>query len=166
MFAKQGAFIVAALLFGVEATTTTKSSLRGQVDKAETANGSRNLESCPNRPDLVNLSMNRPTTQSSTWPHEHRGDMLTSENAVDGDINTMQHTFGEGDTNWWRVQLEDGASVDEVTLYKRVDCPSCLNRYKKFYVTLKKDGVVVAEHYQEDLMEDGMKISFCAEEAD
>ena len=93
------------------------------------------------------------------------GMMLTSDKAVDGEFFGMQHTYGQGSPNWWRVELEDGASVDQVTVYKRGDC--CDNRYYDFYVTLKKNGVVVAEHYQGPVFSgSSLDIPFCAIAAD
>ena len=106
-----------------------------------------------------------PTSQSSTWPDEWHGMYLTSDKAVDGKFFSMQHTYGQGSPNWRRVELEDGASVDQVTVYKRGDC--CSDRYYNFYVTLKKNGVVVAEHYQGPLFDgDSLDISFCGEAVD
>ena len=62
----------------------------------------------------VNIALNKPATQSSTWtPSSH---IYTADRAVDGDENTATATADEQHPSWWKVDLQDIYSIEEIEL--------------------------------------------------
>lgn len=77
----------------------------------------------PVNPNLVNLALNRPTRQSSTWTTG------SASRAVDGRTdgnwynNSVSHTRLEH-SPWWEVDLQQNSLIARVSLFNRTDCCS------------------------------------------
>ena len=62
----------------------------------------------------VNVALNKPATQSSTWtPSSH---LYTADKAVDGDQNSFTYTADNQHPSWWKVDLQDIYSIETIIL--------------------------------------------------
>ena len=76
-------------------------------------------------PTLVNLSLGKPATQSSTYNNIAN---VGPGSAVDGNDNSFMHTFcWQGINQWWEVDLADTYTVSSLHIVNRLDC--CGGRY-------------------------------------
>ncbi len=88
--------------------------------------------------------MHTKATQGSTYQN------YDASLAIDGDINTYNHTLCESDTNWWQLELPDGAVVTKVSVKGRRDAHTSRIKDAKVYVSPvpygpnlgKEDGVL------------------------
>ncbi len=99
--------------------------------------------------DPTNVALGKSTSQSSD------GYGYTGVQAVDGEPSTFSHT-GDGDlTPWVEVDLEGSWSIDEVSLYNRVDC--CASRLYNIVVEVfdSTGGLVWASEVQNPVSEGG-----------
>ena len=101
-----------------------------QVQTLDNSNGGG-----PDCTTLINLALNKPASQSSTY-----GDGVASI-AVDGNTDGNGGPWGANakiiQTNdeaqpWWQVDLGQVADISEVKLFNRTSC--CQNRLKQFYI--------------------------------
>lgn len=77
----------------------------------------------PPPPGCVDLALHRPTDQSSVW--EQAAGKTTQEDSARAVAETIPefyafHTNLE-DNAWWKVDLGDGAEVEELRIYNRID---------------------------------------------
>ena len=99
---------------------------------------SENTEDCT---VPYNLSINKPTSQSTTY-----GDGVSSI-AVDGNTEgsggpwgaqaNITHTRSEIQP-WWQVDLEEESDIQEIRIYNRADS-CCLHRLNNFYVMVSSE---------------------------
>ncbi len=102
--------------------------------------------------DPTNVALGKSTTQSSD------GYGYTGVGAVDGEPSTFSHT-GDGDmAPWVEVDLDGSWSIDEVSLYNRVDC--CASRLYNIVVEVldASGGVVWASAVQNPVSEGGTPV--------
>ena len=62
----------------------------------------------------VNLALNKPATQSSTWTTQDQS--FTADKAVDGDQNSYSYTADDQHPIWWEVDLQDIYSIEKITI--------------------------------------------------
>ena len=62
----------------------------------------------------VNVALNKPATQSSTWTTP--GISYPADRAVDGDQNTFTSTADNQHPSWWKVDLQDVYSIERIRL--------------------------------------------------
>ncbi len=92
-----------------------------------------------NRAVALNLALNRPATQSSTFDGSYS---FAAANAVDGNQNgddagnSITHTNNELEA-WWEVDLEEVQVLDYVRIWNRDDC--CSDRLSNFYVLVSDE---------------------------
>ena len=63
---------------------------------------------------FVNIALNKPATQSSTWTVS--SEFYTADKAVDGDVNTFTYTAEDQHPSWWKVDLQDKYSIEKIVL--------------------------------------------------
>ena len=62
----------------------------------------------------VNVALNKPATQSSTWTTPSIS--YPADRAVDGDYNTFTYTADDQHSSWWKVDLQDKYSIERIVL--------------------------------------------------
>ena len=63
---------------------------------------------------LVNIALNKPATQSSTWTS--RITNYTADRAVDGDQNSFSVTADDQHPSWWKVDLQNVYNIEKIIL--------------------------------------------------
>ena len=66
----------------------------------------------------VNIALNKPATQSSTWTTP--GISYPADKAVDGDVDTFTNTAQDQHPSWWKVDLQDVYSIGKIVIYAPV----------------------------------------------
>ena len=62
----------------------------------------------------VNIAVNKPATQSSTWTTPTIS--YPADKAVDGDQNSFSYTADNQHPSWWKVDLQDVYSIERIRL--------------------------------------------------
>ena len=62
----------------------------------------------------MNIALNKPATQSSTWAI--KSDLYTADRAVDGDGDTFTNTADDQHPSWWKVDLQDVYSIGRIVI--------------------------------------------------
>ena len=62
----------------------------------------------------VNIALNKPATQSSTWIAESV--KYPADRAVDGNGNTFTNTAQDQHPSWWKVDLQDVYSIGRIVI--------------------------------------------------
>ena len=93
---------------------------------------------------LSNVSLYKPTSQSSLYQEFSNNFDGNKDNAVDGKVqNGFTHTENE-DQSWWKVNLENTYDIQNITVYTRLEC--CQSRLSDFIVTVYNNGENVWTH--------------------
>ena len=66
----------------------------------------------------VNIALNKPATQSSTWTLSSH--LFTADKAVDGDVDTITATAENQHPSWWKVNLQDIYSIERIGMHAAV----------------------------------------------
>ncbi len=86
---------------------------------------------------IVNLALNKPSTQSSTFSSTH-----PSSNANDGRFDNINHTLNETNA-WWEVDLQTITNITEIKIFNRTNC--CGNRLDNFHVLVSDTPFISTE---------------------
>ena len=62
----------------------------------------------------MNIALNKPATQSSTWAIKSH--LYTADRAVDGSRNTFTNTAQDQHPSWWKVDLQDVYSIGRIVI--------------------------------------------------
>lgn len=136
ILAKIGVFHSAARMNASLATPTAELAPNSPSKEYIYAGGRLLATEEPGSSPLVNLALNKPATQSSTFVQH--GVTFSASRAVDG--NTNGDFWGGASTSattyelrpWWQVDLGGIKAIDSIQLWRRTDC--CPEMLRDFYV--------------------------------
>ncbi len=81
----------------------------------------------------TNLALDKPATQSSTYPSAFTGAMSADDGNTDGNFADGSLSVTNADPNaWWQVDLGTSATINSIVIWNRTDC--CGSRLSDYWV--------------------------------
>lgn len=95
----------------------------------------RNVRVTLDKSKTINLA--RQSGAKASQSSRHSGTKWPPQNAIDGNINTFNHTQ-KGKGQWWQVKLASPSYIDSIKIYNRRDC--CQNRFTTVRLDITDDN--------------------------